>query len=130
MTEGGGSDNRGGDSRRPDGGGGDRPRLRAVAGPLSEVPAPPPVRLVREYKGLTVADMMRDEIVDRLPSQARRMLHCVQRGDYEGAERALPGEFAAVLQGPRGARAAGWRFWLWLLFTVALVAMTLITWGT
>ncbi len=70
--------------------------------------APPTVRLVREFKGLTVADLLRDEIVERLPGQARHVLRQIERGDLAAAERALPGEFAPVLAGPAPKRARRW----------------------
>jgi hypothetical protein len=67
---------------------------------------PPPVHLWREFKGPTVADLLRDEFVARLPGRARAALRHVERGDWRAAERALPGEFAPVLPGPRRARGA------------------------
>lgn len=80
--------------------GGTKPRLRAIDGPLHGSPPPPPVRLVREFKGLTVADLLRDELVERLPGQVRSALHHAERGDWRAAEQALPGEFAPLLPGP------------------------------
>jgi len=91
--------------------------------------APPPVQLVREYKGLTVADLLRDEIVERLPGQLRSALDHVRRGDFEAAEKALPGEFAPVLQGPgAGPRQRPTRLVLWLLVTAVLAAGTVASW--
>src|SRR5689334_5651250 len=74
-------------------------KLRAVELVVGDEP-PPAVRLVREFKGLTVADLLRDELAARLPGQVRSALRHVERGDFEAAERALPGEFAPVLRGP------------------------------
>ncbi|MBL8731765.1 MAG: hypothetical protein JNN13_05310 [Planctomycetes bacterium] len=75
--------------------------LRLVGGRREAgVGPPPPVALRREFKGLTVADLLRDEIVDKLPGQARSALHHLERGDHAAAERALPGSFAPVLSGP------------------------------
>ena len=89
------------------------PRLRAVRGPLATEAgpeAPPPVRLRREFKGLTVADLLRDEVVESLPGQVRSALAHIERGDLAAAERALPGHFATVLEGPghRRPRRVGW----------------------
>lgn len=72
-----------------------------MAGPIDGQGTAPPVRLVREWKGLTVADLLRDEIVERLPGQVRDVLHHIERRDFAAAERALPGEGAPVLPGPR-----------------------------
>lgn len=75
--------------------------LRLVAGQRGAGGGPPPpVALRREFKGLTVADLLRDEIVDKLPGQARSALHHIERGDHAAAERVLPGSFAPVLSGP------------------------------
>lgn len=73
------------------------------------VESPSPVRLRREFKGLTVADLWRNEIHERLPGQVRSALHHLQRGDLQAAEAALPGEFAAVLPGPGRRRRLGRR---------------------
>jgi len=56
--------------------------------------------LRREFKGLTVADLLQHETAERLPGRARSALHNLLRGDLRGAEAALPGEFTPVLQGP------------------------------
>ena len=77
-----------------------RARLRVVHGPVHGSEARPSVRLVREWKGLTVADLLRDEIVERLPGRVQSALEHIERGDFAGAERALPGEFSSVLPGP------------------------------
>jgi hypothetical protein len=122
-----------GDERRPesadrgnDGGNGPtRPLLTRVDGPLAGQPNPPTVTLHREFKGLTVADLLRSEIVDRLPGQVRSALQHLQRGDFAAAERALPGEFAPVLPGPGHRRAERRAAWLWLAAFVAVVAMTI-----
>lgn len=90
-------------------GSGPSPRLRAVAGPLGPSEPPPAVRLWREFKGLTVADLLREDIVERLPGQVRSALRHLDRGDLAAAERSLPGEFAPLLAGPghrRGSRRA------------------------
>ena len=81
------------------------PRMRAVQGPLGGGGEPPPeVRLRREFKGLTVADLGRDEILARLPGQVRSALRHIERGELDAAERALPGHFAKEVPGPLPAR--------------------------
>jgi hypothetical protein len=99
-----------------DPGGEHRPTLRAVDGPLGPAEPLPGVRLHREFKGLTVLDLMRDELVARLPGQVRSALRHIERGDFAAAERALPGEWAPVLPGP------GRRRRRWLLPVAVLAA--------
>lgn len=98
-------DDKGLQSGTGDGTGSSRPALQRVDGPLGHPEPAPEVRLRREFKGLTVADLLRPEIVDRLPGRVRSALHHLQRGDLAAADRSLPGEFAPVLPGP-GHRAA------------------------
>ena len=88
------------DATPPADGGSGRARLRAVHGPVLGDASPPAVHLWREWKGPTVADLLRDEYVARLPGQVRSALHHLERGDLAAAERALPGEFPPVLRGP------------------------------
>lgn len=100
------------------------PKLRAVPRTSTgsgQAAGALPVQLRREYKGLTVADLQRDEIVDRLPGQVRSALHHLQRGDYAAAERALPGEFRPLLRGPGGQKART-PLVLWLCVTAVLAA--------
>ena len=106
-----------------------QPRLRAVRGPVAteDAPeAPPPVRLRREFKGLTVADLLRDEVVDSLPGQVRSALEHIERGDLAAAERALPGHFATVLEGP-GHRRRSRPGWLVVVGLAAVVVGALLT---
>jgi hypothetical protein len=86
---------------------------------------PPPVRLLREWKGLTVADLLRDEIVERLPGQLRSALQHLERRDFAAAERAVPGEFAPLLPGPGAARTG--RPGRWRLVLVGLAAVGFAT---
>jgi hypothetical protein len=109
-------------------------RLGAPGAPLEPKP---PVRLHREWKGLTAADLVRDELVARLPGQVRSALAKIERGDLAAADDLLP-EMAAprrpgsVLVGPGAAtrrwhrrrafvRAAAW-------FLLAIVAAGLTEW--
>jgi len=80
-------------------------QLTPLEGQAQPPEMPPEVRLRREFKGLTVADLERDDVVARLPGQVRSALRHLRRGDLAAAEQALPGEFARVLAGP-GHRAA------------------------
>ena len=88
-------------------------RLRAVQGPVPTAPeasGPPPVRLRREFKGLTVADIQLEEVARILPGQVRSALAWIERGDLGAAERALPGQLATIIEGPghgRRPRGAG-----------------------
>jgi hypothetical protein len=112
-----------GTEREDDGGadrGGTKPRLRAVDGPVHGSVPPPAVRLVREFKGLTVADLLRDDLVERLPGQVRSALHHAERGDWRAAEQALPGEFAPLLVGPGHGRG---RLRPWVLVLAVLGAL-------
>lgn len=104
------------------------PRLRAVRGPLAPPEPRPPVHLWREWKGLTVADLLRDEVAGKLPGQVMSALRHAQRGDWQRADAALPGEFAPVLPGPRSAR--GSHRWLVVILAIAAVmaAVALATW--
>lgn len=86
------------------------PRLRAVEGPVPPTPeatGPPPVRLRREFKGLTVADIQQEEVAKMLPGQVRSALAWIERGDFVAAERALPGQLATIIEGPGHGRRAG-----------------------
>src|SRR5262245_8453695 len=94
--------------------------------------APPPdprVRLLREFKGLTVGDLVRDgQLVEQLPGRVRSAAEHLGRGEIAPAEQALPGTFGpdrpnpdssvpdssgAVLQGPghRRRRPVPWAAW-------------------
>ncbi|MCB9877169.1 MAG: hypothetical protein H6835_06150 [Planctomycetes bacterium] len=119
-----------GETDEPDeahGSGAAGPRLRAVQGPLDGPGGPPPeVRLLREFKGLTVADLGRDEILARLPGQVRSALRHIERGELDAAERALPGHFAKVLEGPRPARSRRWGAAI-LISALAVVTAALLS---
>lgn len=105
------------------------PRLRAVGGPASAPEPPPPVRLLREYKGPTVADLSRSAFVERLPGQVQSALEHIERGDFAAAERALPGRIATVLAGPGHRRRPRHRLWIAVVVALALaVAARLAAW--
>ena len=91
------------DRDRSDGKDGARGPLRLhvvdVSGPVDGFL--PQVRLLREFKGLRVEDLLADAaLAAQLPGRAQSALECIQRGDLAGAEKALPGRFGAVLPGP------------------------------
>ena len=82
----------------------------------------PLVRLRREYKGLTVRDLLADQgLDDQLPGRVRSALAHLERGDLAAADRDLPGRFGAVLRGP-GLWASRRRRLLVLAITVAALA--------
>ncbi|MFT7534694.1 MAG: hypothetical protein ACI85K_000643 [Hyphomicrobiaceae bacterium] len=108
-------------------------QLRVVSGPVdtTDAPAPAPaVRLRREFKGLTVADLHRDEIASRLPGQVRSALNHIERGDLDAAERALPGQFAKVLAGPGYRRRYRWRAFAILGVLAVLAGSAIASWLT
>lgn len=106
-----------------------RARLRAVDGPVhGRPPAAPPVRLLREFKGLTVADLLREELADRLPGQVRSALSAMEQGDWRAAEQAMPGAFAPVLPGPGHAPSSPRPRVLLLALVGALVGVAFAVW--
>lgn len=105
-----------------------RPVLQRVSGPLGRAEPPPDVHLHREFKGLTVADLLRHEVVDRLPGQVRSALHHLQRGDLQAAERAMPGEFAPILPGPGHRRAERLAMVFWLSILAVVTAAVAAAW--
>lgn len=107
--------------------------LRVVSGPArpDEAPAQPPaVRLRREFKGLTVADLHREEIARRLPGQARSALDHIENGELDAAERALPGQFAKVLEGPGHRRRHRYRTFAVVAVLAVLTGAAIATWLT
>lgn len=105
------------------------PPLRALGGPIDGTGSAPQVRLRREWKGLTVADLLRDEIVERLPGQVRSALRQIERCDYEAAERALPGELAPLLPGPGSVAAPSRPLWVgFIVVMAALLGTALAVW--
>jgi hypothetical protein len=103
--------------------------LRAVAdsGSLRGT-APGQVRLLREFKGLRVEDLLSDEqLVAALPGRVLRALEALDQGDLATADREMPGALHPVLPGPRPVRARGRHLLLWLvaLFLVLGVVVVL-----
>lgn len=78
---------------------------------------------MREWKGPTVADLLRDEFAARLPGEVRSALRHLEAGDLAAAEARLPGEFAAILPGPASRRRRRSARALSVAFVVALVAV-------
>ncbi len=95
-----------------------------MVGPLGSPEPPRATKLRREFKGLTVADLLVAELAEQLPGRVRSALHQLERGDLAAAERALPGEFARVLPGPghRRRRRVRWRRPLLLLLAAIVLA--------
>lgn len=81
------------------------------------------MQLCREWKGLTVADLYRDEFVGRLPGQVSKALAHLERGDLAAADQALPETAAAVLAGP-GHRRYQYRLLAALVAVTAIAAAT------
>jgi len=107
------------------------PRLHSSRQPPGPLEPPTAVPLRREYKGLTVADLWREDLVARLPGQVRSALRHIQNGDLAAADRALPGDFAPVLPGPGHRRAETRRrrlLWVVLLGAVLVFALASMGW--
>lgn len=102
--------------------------LRAVSrlvDPAETLEPAPTVRLRREFKGLTVADLHHGEIAASLPGQVRSALDHIDRGELDAAERALPGQFANVLVGP-GHRRRNHRRFVTVLAALAVLAVAAV----
>lgn len=105
--------------------------LRAVSRLVDSTEAlepAPTVRLRREFKGLTVADLHNGEIAACLPGQVRSALNHIERGELDAAERALPGQFANVLAGPGHRRRQRRRFRAVSAGLAVLVAAAVASW--
>lgn len=85
------------------------------------------VRLRREFKGLTVRDLLADQGLDEaLPGRVQSALEHIRRGDFASAERELPGAFGVVLEGP-GRKLRRRRFALWIVVCALAVAVATAT---
>lgn len=74
------------------------------------------VRLRREFKGLTVEELVADLGIDeQLPGRVQSALESIRRGDLRGADEALPGRFGAVLPGPGHRRPSRSRRVAWIV---------------
>lgn len=74
------------------------------------------VRLRREFKGLTVEELVADLGIDeQLPGRVQSALEAIRRGDLRGADEALPGRFGAVLPGPGHRSGSRSRRVLWIV---------------
>lgn len=108
-------------------------RLRVVSGPAApggEAEPRPEVRVRREFKGLTVSDLYREEIARRLPGQVRSALQHLERGDLAAAEQAMPGEFTNVLAGPGYARRHRWRMFVIVGIVAVAAGSAIASWLT
>jgi hypothetical protein len=122
----GGSEGHGGSSPQA------RPRpLQALHGGGAADDRPPPtIRLVREYKGPTVADLMRDDaLVAALPGRVRSVLQQLERGDFGGADSALDAASGRILSGPFAPRRWRRRLLLAMLAVAAAAAARYATFG-
>lgn len=85
------------------------------------------VRLRREFKGLTVRDLLADQGLDeQLPGRVASALENIRRCDYAAAERDLPGDFGKVLEGPNR-RCARRRFARWIVLCALAIAVATAT---
>ena len=82
------------------------------------------MRLVREYKGPTVRDVLlaKESDLARLPARVAALERAVQRGDYAAADAAADGALDGLVQAVRVPRHRP----RWLL-TIGLVAWIAIT---
>jgi|JRYL01.1.fsa_nt_gb hypothetical protein len=107
----------------------ERPRLRRLpGGGVGGVVPAASVRLHREFKGLTVADLVRIELVEQLPGTVHKAMRELQRGDLAAAEATLPGTFAPLLAGPGRARRQ-WRRVLAVLLVLVVVLLAGLAWS-
>lgn len=109
-----------------------RPRpLQALhgGGGVGDLP-PTAVRLVREYKGPTVADLMRDDaLVAALPGRVRSVLQQLERGDFGSADAAMDATGGRILSGPFTPRRWRRRWLLAMLGAAAVAAARYATLG-
>lgn len=97
-------------------------RLRSLPGGGRAPSDPFEVRLRREFKGLTVSELVTDlSLSERLPGQVRSALERIEEGDLAAADQLLPGRFGSVLAGP-GHRRVGRLHMRWLLLSLAVLA--------
>lgn len=101
-------------------------QLRSLPGGGRAPADPLEVRLRREFKGLTVADLVTDlSLSERLPGQVRSALEHIEAGDLAAAEKLLPGRFGSVLAGP-GHRQVRRMSGRWLLLSLAVLAAVVV----
>ncbi len=93
---------------------------------------PPEVRLIREFKGPTVEDLLEDEAdkTAKLPAQVREVLHAIESGDYRRASSSLDESIGGLLQGPGFRRRSRDHIGtnLLLLGFIAVALWTVVTW--
>lgn len=85
---------------------------------------PPPVRLVREYKGPTVRDLLsaNEHQISRLPARMHALERALQQGDYAAAD-ALADESAAALTRHEPVMTGGRSAMLLIAFALWLLAL-------
>jgi hypothetical protein len=92
------------------------------------VAVPAPVRLVREYKGPLVRDVLAADgpALARLQRELERAAESIEQDEFEAADESLDRALGALLPGPgvgaRRARGRRLRRWLWWLGLCALAA--------
>ena len=93
-------------------------RLLPPSDSRTDSAAAPEVRLIREFKGPTVEDLLEDdgEHNKSLPAQVRDVLHAIESGDYRRASSSLDDSIGGLLRGPGFCRRGQDR-----LFTAALL---------
>ncbi len=100
--------------------------LQCLSGGGEAVPDLDTTPLLREFKGLTVKELLVDTSrTQQLPGKVLAALREIERGDLAAAERALPGHFGTVLEGPGHRRRRRQRRRILVLVAV-LVAATVI----
>ncbi len=119
----------GGPPDQDPGGGDQATRWQSVVSAHGPADAAPTVRLRREFKGLTVRDLVADAgLDDQLPGVVRSALAHIERGNLAAAESVLPGHFAPVLDGPgRDYRHARRRFVRWIAIAALAAAAATAT---
>jgi hypothetical protein len=92
----------------------------------------PEVRLIREFKGPTVEDLLEEESVNsqKLPAQVRDVLHAIESGDYQTASSRLDESIGGLLRGPGFRRRSSDRVCMrvLLLLFLLLALLTMVAW--
>ncbi len=90
----------------------------------------PLVKLVREYKGPTVEDLLEhgDSEFDHLPGRIHGVLEAIEKGDLAGADRRLEESLGTLLEGPGSDQRREFAVLMPLVFSMflILVAATIV----